>query len=133
MNIDKVKDFLFLSTKQKELEESLERCKHDKAAVEKELLTEFEHDGVGSVKVNGTTVFLYRKLVARAKDNDRPRLIAALLQCGLRDYVNTEATFNTMKVEAYVRSQLDSEEPLPEPMKQALQIDELYFVRTRKG
>jgi hypothetical protein len=129
--VDKVKQFLALQQRRDELEADLEGIKSNLRKVEQEILAEFERDSITSVNLDGRCVYLYRKLTARAKDGDKTRLIEALKACGLHDYV--QLGFNTQSVEAYVREQENTGQPIPAVLREALETTELFFVRVRKA
>lgn len=94
--------FVELTEQRKSLEEQLEQVKKEAATVEQALLGDFEQAGVSSAKVNGTTVYLYRTLAVRPKE-DRLSVCAALRAVGLSEYVSNEPSFNTNSLTAYVK------------------------------
>lgn len=129
---DNLTRFVELTERRKALEESLDAVKKIAAAVEKSLLDDFERAGVSSAKVNGTTVCLHRTMAVRPKA-DRLAVCAALRAAGLGDYVSVEATYNTNSLTAYVKEQEKNGEPIPECLRETLELTELFFVRTRKS
>ena len=133
MNTENLKQFLALQQERAEIEARDKELAAQLACLEKQILTEFERTGINSVSIDGKVLFLYRKLVSRAKDGDKGRLIKAMRECGMAEYVKDDPTYNTQSVEAWVRAQLDEGQPLPEPLKEALEITELFFVRTKKA
>jgi hypothetical protein len=133
MSVALTRQFLAMTERKKQLEAELEAVKKSTASLERQLVAEFERQGVNSIHMDGHCIYLHRKLVARAKDGNRERVIAALIGAGLSDYVNTAPAFNTASVEAYVREQLDNGEELPADLKEALLVEELWFARVRKS
>lgn len=133
MNTENIKNFLALQKEREDLEKRDKELGAQLAYLEKQILTEFEQTGVNSVTIDGKVVFLYRKLVSRAKDGDKGRLIKAMRECGMEDYIKDEPTYNTQSVEAWVRAQLDEGQEIPAALKDALDVTELFFVRTRKA
>lgn len=132
MELDKVKQFLDLESQESEIEERLKAVKRLKSALEKEILDEFEKDGVHNIKLNGRLVYLYRKVVARPK-NGKESVIDALRSAGLEDLLNTEPTYNTNTLDAFIRDAQANEQPIPAALQEALEVTELFFVRTRKA
>jgi hypothetical protein len=133
MSVALTRQFLAMTERKKQLEAELEAVKKSTASLERQLVAEFERQGVNSIHMDGHCIYLHRKLVARAADGNRERVIAALLATGLVDYVNTAPTFNTASLEAYVREQLDNGEELAPALKEALSVEEIYFARVRKA
>ena len=133
MQTEKVQMFLNLTERQKALEEEVEAVKREKGALERELIDEFARDGIQSLNVNGSTVYLYHKTTARAKDNDKERLIKALLQAGLEQYVDSTPRYNTQSVEAYIREHIEGGQELPALLAAAVEVTDLFFIRSRKA
>lgn len=131
MNTDRVKKFLELENKQKDLEKLLAEVKKEQAVLESEILAEFEDESCSSVKVNGSTVHLHRSLFASVKDGDHDRAIKALHSLGFRDLVHT--SFNLNQVSAVVREADREGKELPEDFKEAFNVFEKFSVRVRNS
>ncbi len=83
------------------------------------------------VSIDGRTVYVERKLWAKAKDGDKPSVCKALKRCRLGDYV--EETFNTNSLSAYVR-ELDREgRQMPPSLVAVLDVSEVFKLRTRRS
>lgn len=148
MNTAKLKAFLDLNRKKRELQERLDEVQGQLTKLEQELLSEFEQAGVEKLTVDGATVYIHTQLwagVAKSGDvateEDKRRAMEALRASGLDDYVYE--TFNTNSLSAYVREQLAQapleirmdparwHEALPEPLHGAITITERQSLRVR--
>jgi hypothetical protein len=131
MNTDELKRFVALEERRRQLEAEVEAVKAEAAELEQRLLPQFEHSGMERVSIDGLTVYLERKLWAKAKDGDKPSVCTALKRCHLGDYV--EETFNTNSLSAYIR-ELDRERrPLPPTLAPVLDVSEVFKLRTRRN
>lgn len=131
MNTDELKRFVALEERRRQLEAEVDSVKAEAAELEQRLLPQFEQSGMERVFIDGRTVYIERKLWARAKDGDKHAVCRALKRCRLGDYV--EETFNTNSLSAYVR-ELDREErPLPPALAAVLEVSEVFKLRTRRS
>jgi len=99
--------------------------------IEQLLLPEFERNGLEKVSIDGRTVYLERKLWAKAKDGDKAAMCKALKRAHLGDFV--EQTFNTNSLSAYVRELDREEKPLPPSLRKVVEISEVYKLTTRRS
>lgn len=132
MEMVKVKEFIRLQAEEDCLEKQLKEVKGKLGTVEKELLDEFSREGVQNININGRTVYLSRKVVARPKGG-RKEVIEALIAAGLADFINTDPNYNTQSLDAYIRGQEENGQGIPEPLQSVLEVTELFFVRSRKA
>lgn len=131
MNTDELKRFVALEERRRQLEAEVDAVKAEAAQLEELLLPQFEQAGLERVSIDGRTVYIERKLWAKAKDGDKAAVCKALKRCRLGDYV--EETFNTNSLSAYVR-ELDREDrPLPPNLREVLEISEVFKLRTRRS
>jgi hypothetical protein len=132
MNTDHLKRFVALEERRRDLETEVDRIKAEAAALEQQLLPEFEQSGMERVSIDGRTVYVERKLWAKAKDGGNKAAACQVLRaCGLDDYV--EETFNTNSLSAFVR-ELDREgKPLTPSLAAVLEINEIFKLRTRRS
>ena len=131
MNTDELKRFVALEERRRQLETEVDSIKAEAAELEQRLLPQFEQSGTERIAIDGRTVYVERKLWAKAKDGDKVGVCKALKRCRLGDYV--EETFNTNSLSAYVR-ELDRESKLlPPTLATVLDVSEVFKLRTRKG
>jgi len=131
MNTDELKRFVALEERRRQLEAEIDTLKAEAAELEQALMPQFEQAGIERVSVDGRTVYVERKLWAKARDGDKAAVCKALKRCRLGDYV--EETFNTNSVSAYIR-ELDREgRPLPASLREVLEVSEVFKLRTRRS
>jgi len=131
MNTDELKRFVALEERRKQLEAEVETIKAESSELEVRLLPQFEQSGTERIAIDGRTVYVERKLWAKAKDGDKPSVCKALKRCRLGDYV--EETFNTNSLSAFVR-ELDREgKQLSPALAAVLEISEIFKLRTRRS
>ena len=117
--------------RRRQLEAEIDAVKAEATQLEEALLPQFEQGGLEKVSIDGRTVYLERKLWAKAKDGDKGAVCKALKRAHLGDYV--EETFNTNSLSAYVR-ELDREgKPLGPSLREVLEISEVFRLRTRRS
>ena len=129
MNTDELRRYVALEERRRKLEAEIDTIKAEVAELEQRLLPQFEQGGLQRVSIDGRTVYIERKLWARAKDGNKAAVCKALKRCHLGDYV--EETFNTNSLSAYIR-ELDREgRPLPPSLAVVLDVSEVFKLRTR--
>ena len=131
MDTQRLETFLRLQARKDELEGLLDDTKRTIQEVEQAILKEFETSGISHVKINGKVIYLHRQLWARAKDGDKQGLCYALRAHGLGVFV--EESCNTNFISAYVREQDASGVELPIALAEALEVTEVFSVRSRNG
>ena len=131
MNTEELKRFIALEERRRQLETEIDIVRSEAAQLEQLLLPEFERNGLEKVSFDGRTVYLERKLWAKAKDGNKAAVCKALKRAHLGDFV--EETFNTNSLSAYVR-ELDREDrPLPPSLRDVVEISEVFKLRTRRS
>lgn len=131
VDIERTRRYVELTKRKRQAEDDLDEVKKELARLEGQLLEDFEHAGVDSMRIDGHTVYPHRQLFANARDGDKERAVEALRACGLHDYVKEQ--FNTQSLSAYVRELDELEEPLPQPLADALDVYEKFTLRVRKA
>ena len=131
MNAEQLRSYVTLEQQRLDLEAQVEAIKTETAELETLLLPQFEQEAIERISIDGRTVYVERKLWAKAKDGDKPAVCKALKRCRLGDYV--EETYNTNSLSAYIR-ELDREgKPLSQALATVLEISEVFKLRTRKS
>ena len=131
MNTEELKRFVALEERRRQLEAEVDAVKAEAAELEQRLLPQFEQGGFEKISIDGRTVYIERKLWAKARDGDKAAVCKALKRCRLGDYV--EETFNTNSLSAYVR-ELDREgRALPPSLAAVLDVSEVFKLRTRRS
>jgi hypothetical protein len=131
MNTDELKRFVALEKRRRQLEIEIDNIKSEAAELELRLLPQFELSGMERISIDGRTVYVERKLWAKAKNDDKPAVCKALKHCRLGDYV--EETFNVNSLSAYIR-ELDREgQAVPDVLASVLDVNEIFKLRTRKS
>ncbi|HPH11488.1 MAG TPA: hypothetical protein PKW59_11525 [Thermotogota bacterium] len=131
MNTELLKSFIDLNNQKKGLNEELDRVKTNIDELEEKILEEFAEAGISSIKAFGANVFIAPQLFVSPKDGDRPRLIAALKNTGLNEFV--QENFNTNTLKAYVKEQRNNGFELPQELEDAMKITETFELRIRKA
>ena len=131
MITEELKRFVALEERRRQLETEIDTVKAEAAQLEELLLPEFERNGLEKVSIDGCTVYLERKLWAKAKDGDKAAVCKVLKRARLGDFV--EETFNTNSLSAYVRELDREEKPLPPSLREVLEISEVFKLRTRRN
>jgi hypothetical protein len=131
MYTEELKRFVALEERRRQLEAEVDTIKTETAELEQRLLPQFELEGFEKISIDGRTVYVERKLWAKAKDVNKAAVCKALKRARLGDYV--EETFNTNSLSAYVR-ELDREDrPLPLGLRDVLEVSEVFKLRTRRS
>lgn len=131
MNTEELKRFVALEERRRQLEAEVDTIKADAAELEQLLLPQFEQEGFEKISIDGRTVYVERKLWAKAKDGNKAAVCKALKRARLGDYV--EETFNTNSLSAYVRDLDREERPLPPSLREVLEVSEVFKLRTRRS
>jgi len=131
MNTDELKQFIQLERRRRELEAEIDTIKAESAELEASLLPQFEQAGMERVAIDGRTVYIERKLWAKAKNGDKQAVCKALKRARLGDYVSE--TYNSNSLSAYVR-ELDREGRSMSPgLAKVLEVSEVFKLRTRSS
>jgi hypothetical protein len=98
--------FVALTVFKRDLEGQLRRIKSEIASREQAILEQLADAGEDGYKLGGRTVYITRKVWARAASS-KPDACQALKAAGLGDYV--EEGFNTNSLSAYFREQREAQ------------------------
>ena len=131
MNTEELKRFVALEERRRQFEAEIDTIKAESAELEVRLLPQFEQSGTERIAIDGRTVYVERKLWAKAKDGDKGAVCKALKRARLGDYV--EETFNTNSLSAYVRELDREDKPLPPSLATVLDVSEVFKLRTRRS
>lgn len=122
-----------IDTQKRALEDQLKDLNAERSALEAELLDQWAEEGVQHVRQNGMTVYLHRQLWASVKPEERPRAVQAFEAAGLEDMLSV----NTQTLSAWWRERADVEEQeeggIPETIKELVNVEERYAIRTRRS
>ncbi len=120
-----------LAKRKRELSVELEAVSAEIKELEEQLLHEFEASGTSNVTVDGIMCYLHRQLWAKAKEGNYLRACQALRACELGALV--EEKFNSNSLSAWVREQSKAGVDLPAELSEAIEVAEVYSIRTRKA
>lgn len=132
-----ISEYVRLTERKRALEEQLKDAKARLDEMEPRIVEQFQSDSVQSMSVDGYTVYLNRKLLAGAKDGDKPAMIAALKAVGDESWsFLVEDNVNYQRLNARVREcpQDESGMPiLPEALRAVVNVYEDFTIGARKG
>jgi hypothetical protein len=131
MNSEQLKRFVALEERRKELEGEIDRIKAQAAELESALMPQFEQAGIERVSVDGRTVYIERKLWAKAKYGDKAAVCKALKRCRLGSFV--EESYNSNSLSGLIREWDSEEKPLPPSLREVLEVSEVFRLRTRRS
>lgn len=139
MNAALLEEFVSLKAEKAELEAKAKAIGSHLVTLERTILDDFATEGVSSVKLNGSQtgrpdnvlVYLHRSLHASPKEGNHERACHALEMVGMNQLL--ERKFNVQSVSAYIRELDTNGDPIPDVIKEAFNVAEIFSVRTRKG
>lgn len=138
MDMAKVKRYRDLRREAKRNEDARKALTAEADKLEREILEAFVDAEVQSVQVDGSTVYLERKLWAQKETDpstDEPVptevVVEALNAAGLGDFV--QEGYNTNTLSAYLRDLDENEEPLPPALRGVIKAAEVFKIRYRKA
>ena len=128
---DELGRIIALDEKKKELQAQLKEVNEERREVERAILHHFESTGISRVSMDGVTVHLSRRISAKPKDGDTYRITKIFMDHGMLDMLRVHS--NTLS--SMAREHMEDAEggTLPPELWDALEVDEIYQVRTRKG
>lgn len=142
---ENLKRYVELEASRLDLEAELKRVKAEMSALEPKIIEEMMDLGMTKAGVNGRTFYIARTLHAGAANGlGKEPVIAALKAAGYTEYVSE--TYNSQSLSALIRD-FDREitdgrggapveqivAALPDPMREAIAIAEVFNLRSRKG
>jgi hypothetical protein len=123
------REFAGLKHRRDKLEAELDSVKARMGQIEPTLLTFFADHGMQSIKLDGVTVYVHRRIFASATDGNKSRAVRALRTAGLKELVQTG--YNTNSISAIFREwERDGIEPHPS-MRRAFTIVEKFTIQAR--
>jgi len=135
-----IKTYVGLADDIKALEKKVKDLTASKGKIESRILENFSENGISSIKIDGSTVYLHRQLWAgtdRHEDEDdeseepKIRAIAALRAAGCEDLI--KENFNVMTLSAFVRELDQNKEELPAEFEGAIKVAEVFSARVRRS
>jgi hypothetical protein len=131
MNTENIKKFVSLIKAKKHTEANLDAIKDELKSLEDGIMTDFEKSGMKNCSVDGMTVYIHRTLGVQPKV-DKADVVRALKACGIGDeYVKED--YNTNSLAAYIREAAKEERELPVPLRDAINVVEVFSVRATTG
>ncbi len=131
MDMNLAKKFGSLVARKRGIEDELRAVKAEIAQLEPLLLDEMRNNQMERLHTAGTTLYIHKVLIAKAKGGDRAAVAKQLISCGLGDLVTESYNSNTLS--AYVREHLANGEQLPKPLASVIDTTELVSVRGRRA
>lgn len=99
----KIRDYIEISSKLKQLGDEVEALSEKKNALERELVEELAVGGVDNVRLDGVTVYRWSTLRSNIKSGQKEAAIEALRSLGYGDIVKEEVTVNANTLAAVIR------------------------------
>ena len=131
MDIDRLREYVRLKRRQKELDAELKALGQEIDQMQETLLETFAQDGVTSMTVDGSTVYLHRQLWAGAAEGiTRDQMCEGLRETGLGHFVHE--AFNTQTLSSWVRDLEREGEELPPDLEGLMALREVYQLRVRR-
>lgn len=121
--------YLDLHARKRALEAEMKEVNAEMEALQASVLERWMDEGVTSVKVNGSTLYVRRSVYATVIDGDYARATRALKEAGLEYLLRA----NTTSLSAWVREREENGEPLPPSFEGAIGRFERYQLGTRKS
>lgn len=130
MDMKKLKEFVKLQAKKRELEGELQKVKDTLGDLDQDLQKEFVKDGVQNMKVGGFTVFLSPTIYA-GPEIDKEDLIKALKKAKLGYLV--KPTYNSQSLSAYARALQKDKKKMPKSLVGHMKVTEVFKMAARKS
>ena len=129
MNAEQLRTYVNLEQQRLDLEARIDAIKKETAELEAALLPQFEQDAIDRISIDGRTVYVERKLWAKAKDGDKSAVCKALRRCRLGDYVESYNTNSPALTSANLTGRASSYRLLAT----VLDVSEVFKLRTRRS
>jgi len=143
MNTDRLHQYVELEDRRRQLEAELDQIKEQMAKLQSEIVDDMSQAGISSMRVKDRTLYIARDVSVSPADS-KDALIAALKAAGLDQYVRED--YHTQSLRAYVREilrdmgetqdivdDIDLQNALPEPLREAMRVSTFYQLRSRKS
>lgn len=131
MNVDKIRTLRRAEERVEQIEADLKAARAELSDCVDDVLSDFEHDGIQNVTVDGRVFYLHRTLrvSARRETGGAKAVTAALKEEGLDDLVHD--AYSSQTLAAWVREREKLGEPLPARVEPLLNVYEQFSVRNR--
>lgn len=133
---DKLKAFVKLTAKKRELNESISEINKKLAELEEPLLEHFASEGIQSVKIAGANVYLSNDLQVKTGEGHSSLEVAeALAKAKLKDLT----TANWQRLKSWIKERLGDASPeqvakkLPKSLLAVIEINAVTKLNVRKG
>lgn len=121
--MSRIHEFAALSEKKAALRAQLSELESDLAALMPLVLDDMADAGVKNMKLdNGQMVYIRRDVWAKAKDGNKLAVVDALRASGLEEMVS----FSTRTLTAYVRRAEESDDEIPQALRDTIEISEEF-------
>jgi hypothetical protein len=135
MDLAICRKYAALLERKRQLDDDTRMLRAEIAQLEPMVMEELTNNGMTNLQVatpdGHVTLYTSSMLVARPKNGNRARVIAALKDANMGDLVAENYNSNTLS--AFVRETLANEGELPTGLTDALEFDELTSVRGRRA
>lgn len=123
--MEKVKRIIEIKKQLDELDAQTKKLKAEFDALEPEVITYLEQEGLDRVTLDGRTVSIRRQLWASV-NKENPFALDILRDNGLEDFI--EEKVNSQRISSYVREFEKNGQEIPEWCKEALNLTEKFNV-----
>ena len=130
MDTEGLQEFAILESEKAELKNRLDEIDRREEALAGTLKDLMIDAGIKSINIAGRTIFIRTDIWAKTLTS-KEELIGALKDSGLGEYISVGV--NHQSISAYVRNQLESEEPFPAPLQKHLGHSEVSSLRSKKA
>ena len=127
---DAVRNWLEHERQKRDLDEQLKALKAKLKTLEDAALEYLAEEGITSVKMNGSTVYMSTSTYASLSD-DKDAAMVALKEHGIGDLVKESVNSNSLA--SWVREQRETEEGIPEALEPHVTISEVTRLRMRSS
>lgn len=126
---DRLHRYLALQARKRALDTESKEVGAEMERLQAEILDRWVDDGVTSVRVNGSTVYVRRQALATIVDGDYDRAARALREAGLEGLLRA----NTTSLGAFIRECEANEQPLPPSFEGAIATFERFSLGVRNS
>jgi len=130
MDTEGLKEFAELEEEKAQLKNRLNEIDRREEVLADVLKDGMIDAGIKSINIAGRTIFIRTDIWAKILTS-KEELVGALKESDLGEYVSIGVNHQSMS--AYVRNQLESEEPFPDPLKKHLGHSEVHSLRSKKA
>lgn len=128
--MEKIKQLIEIKKQLDELDAQTKKLKAEFEALEPEVITYLEQEGLDRVTLDGRTVSIRRQLWASV-NKENPFALDILRDNGLGDFI--EEKVNSQRISSYVREFEKNGQEIPEWCSEALNISEKFNVSIVKA